>query len=168
MALISCDECGHMISDKAQFCPKCGKQLNVVQQPQYYTGVQPTRDNNVYNWLYVLIGALAVIAIIALLLLVKTCGTEKPPTPATTAVEQSVTPASPAVTHHSEPSLRSGVIVDPVDDYVNVRSGKGTNHSVLQRLDVGTTVLYEPGHKWVKVYDTNHTYLGYVYHDRIR
>lgn len=169
-----------MISDQARVCPKCGKPLYMVQQPNYYPGAQPTSDSKNYNWLYVLIGALAVVAIVLVVLLANTCGTGKHPSPTPTAVEQPTPPASqtptvpPTQKSQVEPqldansSLRSGVIVDPVDDYVNVRSGKGTKYSVLQRLDVGTIVLYEPGHKWVKVYDTNKSFLGYVYHDRIK
>ncbi len=30
MALIKCDECGQMISDKAEFCPKCGAPIKKV------------------------------------------------------------------------------------------------------------------------------------------
>lgn len=176
-----------MISDQARVCPKCGKPLYMVQQPNYYPGAQPTNKGKSYTWLYVLIGALAVVAIVLLVLLANTCGSGKHSSPTPTAVEQPAPPAAsqtptapPAQTSQTsqtsqiEPkldansSLRSGVIVDPVDDYVNVRSGKGTNHSILQRLDVGTIVLYEPGHKWVKVYDTNKSFLGYVYHDRIK
>ena len=177
MALIRCNECGQMISDQARVCPKCGKPLFMVQQPNYYPEAHPTNKGKSYTWLYVLIGALAVVAIVLVVLLANTCGTKKHSSPTPTTVEQQAqpaTPAPPAQTSQIEPkldansSLRSGVIVDPVDDYVNVRSGKGTKYSVLQRLDVGTIVLYEPGHKWVKVYDTNKSFLGYVYHDRIK
>ena len=63
---------------------------------------------------------------------------------------------------------RRGIIVDPVDNYVNVRKGPSTNHAIATQLTVGTTVYYEGSSKWVKVYDTNQRYLGYVYRNRIR
>lgn len=75
-------------------------------------------------------------------------------------------PVQPAASN--APKLRSGIIVDPVDSYVNVRRGPGTNYAIATQLDVGTTVYYERGSKWVKVYDLNYSYLGYVFHDRIR
>ncbi len=71
MALIKCTECGHMISDKASRCPKCGSPImqdgtarqstNMNQQPVYNDGDNCGNSN---KWLY---------AIIALLLLVLAC-----------------------------------------------------------------------------------------------
>ena len=65
-------------------------------------------------------------------------------------------------------SMRSGYIVDPRDNYVNVRTGPGTNYAIRTRLYVGTYVYYSGSSRWVKVYNSNGTYLGYVYYDRIR
>jgi hypothetical protein len=69
MALIKCAGCGHMISDKATKCPKCGcsitnEVLHLVPQevPQeqhgYYKG---ENDDKTRKWLYVVIVALLVI-----------------------------------------------------------------------------------------------------------
>ena len=68
----------------------------------------------------------------------------------------------------SSSSMRSGYIVDPRDNYVNVRTGPGTNYAIRSRLYVGTYVYYSGSSKWVRVYNSNGTFLGYVYHDRIR
>ena len=62
----------------------------------------------------------------------------------------------------------TGIITDPVDDYVNVRKGPGTNYEVVTTLDVGDEVYYTSGSgNWMKVYDMGENYLGYVYYDRI-
>jgi len=62
----------------------------------------------------------------------------------------------------------TGIITDPVDDYVNVRKGPGTNYEVVTTLDVGDEVYYTSGSgNWMKVYDLGENYLGYVYYDRI-
>ena len=66
-------------------------------------------------------------------------------------------------------SLSVGYIVDPEDNYVNVRRGPGTNYAISSRLDVGTQVYYSPVNaKWCKVYDSYQNYLGYVSLSRIR
>ena len=70
MALIKCKGCGHMISDKALKCPKCGTSLfkesdvqmqtNRNQQPMHqqpiYYGDGNRRNNN--KWLYAVIALL--------------------------------------------------------------------------------------------------------------
>lgn len=64
--------------------------------------------------------------------------------------------------------LRYGTIVDPRDNYVNVRKGPGTKYAIVTQLWVGTKVYFESGSGWVRVYNTSKQYLGYVYRDRIR
>lgn len=68
-----------------------------------------------------------------------------------------------------EPTYRRGVIVDPVDSYVNIRKGPGTNYAIDGRLDVGDRVLYIPVNKsWVKIYNIyNKEFIGYVARNRI-
>ena len=62
----------------------------------------------------------------------------------------------------------SGYITDPVDNYVNIRKGPGTNYAIIGRLNVGTFVYYtKTGSNWYKVYNRNKSYLGYIYHDRV-
>ena len=68
----------------------------------------------------------------------------------------------------STSSLRRGTIVDPRDNYVNVRTGPGTKYAITSRLYVGTYVYYRGSSSWVKVYNSNGTYLGYVAKSRIR
>ena len=69
----------------------------------------------------------------------------------------------------STSSLRRGTIVDPRDNYVNVRTGPGTKYSIATRLWIGTTVYYQGStSSWVRVYNTSRQYLGYVYRNRIR
>lgn len=66
-------------------------------------------------------------------------------------------------------NYREGYILDPVDDYVNVREGPGSKFAVVGRLDNHTNVYYTiTGSNWYKVYDSNHNYIGYVFHDRIK
>ena len=52
MALIRCSECGQTVSDKAATCPRCGNPI-----------AAPNGSNN--NWLYWLIGGLALIGLTA-------------------------------------------------------------------------------------------------------
>lgn len=70
----------------------------------------------------------------------------------------------------SQPSsLMRGTITDPVDSYVNVRRGPGTNYAISSQLSVGTTVYYEVANKnWAKVYNSKKTFLGYVALSRIK
>lgn len=71
MALIKCTECGHMISDKAVKCPKCGcstKEETVHPQEDDATDYAPVyyeEESHSNKWLYV---------IIALLLVALACG----------------------------------------------------------------------------------------------
>ena len=67
-----------------------------------------------------------------------------------------------------ESAYERGYIVDPDDDYVNVRKGPGTNYAIVCRLAVSTDIVFKKTKsKWVKVYDEDGNYLGYVYHSRI-
>lgn len=66
------------------------------------------------------------------------------------------------------PNLRQGYIVDPTDNYVNVRTGPGSKYAISTHLYVGTFVYYEKGSKWVRVYDQDMNYLGYIARSRIR
>lgn len=69
----------------------------------------------------------------------------------------------------STTNYRSGYITDPKDSYVNVRRGPSINNSIVGRLDVGTFVYYtKTGTNWYKVYNRNKSFLGYIYHDRVR
>ena len=63
MALIKCSECGHMISDKATKCPKCGcptKEETVQHQEDAArnTMVYYEKENHSSKWLYVVIALL--------------------------------------------------------------------------------------------------------------
>ena len=70
MALIKCSECGHMISDKAIKCPKCGCPIHNESKTQYNTNVdQPPvyyeegNNGNNNKWLYgIIVLLLAVLA----------------------------------------------------------------------------------------------------------
>ena len=71
MALIKCTECGHMISDKATKCPKCGCPTTKGSQPHIYQEtpqVQPSYYNDKNGgssrkWLYGIIGVLVALLI---------------------------------------------------------------------------------------------------------
>ena len=74
MALIKCSECGHMISDKAQRCPKCGAPVVVSESPMtqtpaptaspYQKDIPEHTKRSKSTWLYILLGILAVLLII--------------------------------------------------------------------------------------------------------
>lgn len=68
----------------------------------------------------------------------------------------------------SDTKLRKGTITDPVDNYVNIRKGPGTNYYVCGQLLVGSDIHYIPYNSgWVKVYEYER-FLGYVAKNRIR
>ena len=47
MALTKCNECGHMVSDKAEMCPKCGCPIQNVDNPSVKeTSVKPQPPKN--------------------------------------------------------------------------------------------------------------------------
>ena len=64
MALIKCTECGHMVSDKATKCPKCGcptKEKTVLHQEDAAKDDMPVYDeeeSHTNKWLYVVIALL--------------------------------------------------------------------------------------------------------------
>ena len=63
----------------------------------------------------------------------------------------------------------SGIVIDPVDNYVNVRSGPGTKYRIVTTLTVGNEVIFEDSESsWLKVYNDDGSFMGWVYHDRIR
>ena len=75
---------------------------------------------------------------------------------------------NPNIRGNASPILYPGHITDPVDNYVNVRKGPGTNYGIVARLYVGEFVYYsKTNSKWVKVYNSSRRYLGYVYRNRI-
>ena len=63
MALIKCNECGHMISDKATKCPKCGcpTKVEMVRHQENVARDMPVCDeeeSHTNKWLYVVIALL--------------------------------------------------------------------------------------------------------------
>ena len=71
--------------------------------------------------------------------------------------------------NNTSDNLRYGRIVDPRDNYVNVRRGPGTNYAISTQLYVGTNVYYaKTSSNWYKVYNSKKQYLGYIYKDRVR
>ena len=75
---------------------------------------------------------------------------------------------APAEQKNNTPDFKIGYITDPVDDYVNVRKGPGTDYDIVNELYVGDKIYYTKGSgNWRKVYDLNKRYLGYIYYDRI-
>lgn len=49
MALIECSECGHMVSDKATECPKCGN---------------PIKSKNTFNWKIIILSVVALLFVL--------------------------------------------------------------------------------------------------------
>ena len=69
----------------------------------------------------------------------------------------------------SSSSRQLGEVTDPIDEYVNVRSGPGTEYGISTTLDVGETVFYEPSRSnWFRVYYEDGSFMGWIYHDRLR
>ena len=63
MALIKCTECGHMISDKATKCPKCGcpTKVEMVRHQDNVARDMPVcdeKESHTNKWLYVVIALL--------------------------------------------------------------------------------------------------------------
>ena len=63
MALIKCNECGHMISDKATKCPKCGcpTKVEMIRHQENVARDMPVCDeeeSHTNKWLYVVIALL--------------------------------------------------------------------------------------------------------------
>ena len=55
MALITCNECGRMVSDKAETCPNCGNNITLQQSTQINDESihkTPTRHGFVTFWLF--------------------------------------------------------------------------------------------------------------------
>ncbi len=74
---------------------------------------------------------------------------------------------NPTGTNTNSTKLRTGVIVDPRDTYVNIRKGPGTNYAITGQLAVGYEIQYRPYNSgWVKVYDYDR-FLGYVAKSRV-
>ena len=76
-----------------------------------------------------------------------------------------------------------GEIVDPVDNYVNVRKGPGTSYPVVRRVhtkewcmdhemagsstDSGEFFYQKTNTNWWKLYDKPGKFVGYIYHERL-
>lgn len=71
MALIKCTECGHMISDKATKCPKCGTLVRrqIVYQPQQDTPNFYNTKSKSQKWLYAVAGVLVTLLVIMVIFL---------------------------------------------------------------------------------------------------
>ena len=81
-------------------------------------------------------------------------------------VSEYVSPAIPA--SWVKAGRYKGMIIDPTDNYVNVRKGPGTNYPIVRTLDVDETIDYEKTKSgWYKVYWGN-KFLGYVHKSRIQ
>jgi len=79
-----------------------------------------------------------------------------------------------------------GQIVDPRDNYVNVRKGPGTNYSVVMRIYTWSYIVNnelfdnnsmsyqlafyfkKTSSNWYKLYSAPGEFIGYIYKDRIR
>lgn len=60
MALISCKECGHQVSDQAASCPKCGHPI--MQAPSHRTGVMTKPKRGTSGCAIILLGGIIVVA----------------------------------------------------------------------------------------------------------
>lgn len=66
MALIKCKECGNMVSDRAEACPKCGSPIEtrtLSQQHSKYVAKKSSSKNNNKGGLYAIICLLAIIIV---------------------------------------------------------------------------------------------------------
>lgn len=76
---------------------------------------------------------------------------------------------NPNSTSQNAESYKTGYITDPVDTYVNIRKGPGTNFAITGRIDTGTDVYYQPATSgWVKIYNDDKVFLGYVAKSRVK
>lgn len=75
------------------------------------------------------------------------------------------------ISSHNSPKSNyyQGFLIDPDDDYVNIRRGPSRDYDIAYQLSTFTEIYYKKADKkWLKVYDQNYNFLGYVYHDRVQ
>ena len=131
MALIRCSECGQTVSDKAATCPRCGNPI-----------AAPNGSNN--NWLYWLIGGLALIGLIlfftlALPMCSSSSGSDHNTTSTTssstvdTAAQVVETADAPAVKEEAKEEKSSGATLyfTVVGSYSSLEAAKDKLHSQL-------------------------------------
>ncbi len=175
-----CRKCGNNVPEYLTQCPVCGAPLHYSAQPQQVGRAPVERKSSGNRGLLVTLIVLVSLAIVVgivfgLYFMLRDNSSSRSTTVqrietrvVTPPTTQNSSPSPSRTVVSNQPKFRSGVIVDPVDSYVNVRQGPGTGYAIVCRLNVGETVYYVRGGKWVKVYDLNNNYLGYVFHDRIR
>ena len=185
MALIYCRECGHRVSDRAATCPRCGFPLN-----NNSTGNQSGNNNGNNLYLYIIIGALVVGAIILSLFLlgsnsngdhtnVPKTEINNPNTPPqaqnnTPAQAQNNTPIQNAEPAHDRDEAKPS---QPVLQFV-VNSVKGTGACLRKRPSTSSkyTAIYSDGtlfegyysdvNHWIVVVKNGHK-LGYIHDENV-
>ena len=182
MALITCNECGQMVSDKASACPHCGNPIstNYVAEdlPQQNQQTQNS-SSGTPRWIVpVLIAALVVLAgAISYILLNKSQSKEVEKQSAVAETVDSVVsthiehtrPAVPTVKRRDPSMLTRYCIMTRNYGYVNVRRQRTTNSGVVKRLYDGEAFYgYLPsGSNWIE-YVENGIVKGYVRQDVVR
>lgn len=99
MALIKCDECGQMVSDKAEACPHCGCPVNQNPQPKYDRDEDDDgkKSNNSLRWLLGTLAALVVLGGAALCAWQSGMFNTAPALEDTVAVDSTPTMAAPVI-----------------------------------------------------------------------
>lgn len=69
-------------------------------------------------------------------------------------------------------------IVDPEDNYVNIRKGPGTNYSIIRRVHTydwccdhnqpERWLVKKKKSNWWELYTFSREFIGYIYHNRVR
>ena len=165
MALIYCRECGQRVSDQAPTCPHCGCPTNTgAPVPN-----NSSNNNNSNTWLYILIGGLAVVGVIALLSLMglKGCN-QTTPEPRTDTVKIIETVKEKEKTT-SQPTPK------PEKDYSKVRttrymvnSIKGTGAVLRSRPSSSSRnqQVYSDGTMFSGVYEDNGSWISVIKNGR--
>ena len=176
MALITCQECGGQVSERANACPHCGNPIardTVVAQQ-----LNENQGGSTPRWIIpVLIVALvALAATIGFILYNKS---QSEPAPTVQAIESTVTSAVDDNTMPDPvkkgpkvyaPSMLTRYCIMTVNyGYVNVRKRPSTNSGVVKRLYDGDSFYghLSRGSNWIE-YTENGVVRGYVRQDVVR
>ena len=160
MALVRCNVCGRMISDRASFCPNCGAPRNTMAPMNYQPQPSPynRKKNSDTSWwlIGILIGAVVILALAIGLVF----------------YNRSISRSNAAMALQNMPKATTESVNDNVKEYV-VKSygGYGLYLRTSPRDDAKTKVIYrDDTHFFGKYSDTpgwisvvkNNSVIGYL------
>lgn len=173
MALIYCRECGHRVSDKAPTCPHCGCPTNAG------TNIPNNSNNNGNNWLYILIGALAVVGFIALFTLIapkdNNANKQEPRTETVKIIEtvkeqeKTFNPSNPKPEKDYSKVRTTRYMVNSIKGTGAVLRRRPSSSSKNQQVYSDGTIfsgVYEDNGPWISVIKNGHR-IGYIHNENV-